>query len=118
MVHPEAPITQPDPARRLALAGFVCGLGVLAATALAVLAIYDQGPVMSNGEGALLASATFPLAVLGSVLSVRGRTSASRRGLAIAGMLCCLVYFVLVVLEAVVLSLLGAACARQVDGCF
>jgi hypothetical protein len=119
MVHPEAPTTRPDPARRLARAGFVCGLGVLAATALAVLAIYGRLlPAMTSGEGALLVIATFPFAVLGSVLSVLGCRSISRRGLAIAGMLCCLVYNALVVFEAFVLYQLGQVCAQQVDGCY
>jgi hypothetical protein len=72
---------------------------------------------LTSGEGALLAIATFPLAMLGTVLSVRGRTSSSRRGLAIMGLLFCLVYFILVVLEGVVLYMLSEACARQVDGC-
>ena len=111
MVYPDAPTTRPDPARRLARAGFVCGLGVLAATTIAVLAV-------SNGWGVLLGIATFPFAVLGSVLSVLGCRSTSRRGHAIVGMLCCLVYFAFVVLGAVLLYQMGQGCAQQVDGCY
>jgi hypothetical protein len=96
----------------------VCGLCVLAATALTLGAIANLVPLMSSGEGAILAIATFPLAVVGTVLSVRGRTSTSRRGRAIVGLLCRLVYFVLTVLEGIVLYMLAQACTRQVDGCF
>jgi hypothetical protein len=118
MAQPEAPTTRPDPRRRLARAGFVCGLGVLAATALTVMAIYDLLlPTVTSGEGALLVITTFPSAVLGSVRSVLGLASTSRRGYAIVGMLCCLVYFVLVEIEAIVLYQLGQVCAQQVDGC-
>ena len=118
MVEPQAPVTRPDPKGRVALAGFVCGLGVLTATALAGGAIYERVPGTSSGEGALLAMATFPLAVRGMVLSVRGRTSSSQRGLAIVGLFCCFMYFFLVVLEGVAPYLLGQTCATQVDGCF
>jgi hypothetical protein len=84
---------------------------------LAVFAAYDAVPGMSSGEAVLLAIALFPLALVGTVLSVWGRTSSTRRGLAIAGMLFCLVYFVLLVLGAIVLYIGWSACARQVDGC-
>ena len=117
MVESETPVTQPDPRSRVALAGFLCSLGVIAASTLTVFAAYDAVPGMSSGEGVLLAIALFPLALVGTVLSVLGRTSTSRRGLAIAGLLFCLVYFVLLVLGAIVLYMLWSACARQVDGC-
>jgi hypothetical protein len=95
----------------------MCSLGVLAASIVAVFAGYDRVPGMTSGEGVLLAIATFPFAVLSTVLSVRGRTSTTRRGLAITGVLFCLVYYVLMVLGAVVLYMGWSACASQVDGC-
>jgi hypothetical protein len=72
-------------ADRLAIVGFALG----ALCILALLAAYSFGirrwPPGLDGLGALLYVCTFPLSLVGILLSGWGRFSPARRGLAVAG---------------------------------
>jgi hypothetical protein len=83
----ERPASVSDWGAGLAIAGFLCGLGSIIALILAFIFGVGAVPGFSSSEGALLLVATFPVALVGIILSYLGRQSTSRRGLASAGMI-------------------------------
>jgi hypothetical protein len=95
---PAVPLPAPDPVARLALAGFLCGLGSFIASMLASLNVIaglfltffvssGAEPGLSLSEVLLLLIAAFPVALVGLILSVRGRHSTTRHRLARAGII-------------------------------
>jgi hypothetical protein len=79
-------IIYPTRADRYALEGFTLGaLSFLALLAALSLMIVHWPPGL-EGPGAVLSVATFPVSLIGSLLSRRGRASPTWRGLALAGM--------------------------------
>ncbi len=112
----------PDREARAALAGFLCGLGSFIASVLASLN-FSAGlfltffvssgaePGLSIGEVVLLLIVAFPVALVGLVLSVRGRHSTSRRRLARAGMIFSFLALVPFLVVLVVVSLTWTYCS-------
>lgn len=124
---PVASATPPDGWAGVALAGFVCGVVSFIASMLAgldyVVAIaairYSPGaatPGLSSGEVVLLIVGSFPLALVGLVLSMMGRRSTSRRRLAIAGTVLSLIALVPFAVLAVVLFEFVTYCSAH--SCF
>ena len=87
---PGVPTTRPDRGAGVALAGFLCGLVSFSALVVGVLVISGRVPGVTGdalGAGVVLVVAEFPVALVGLILSIRGRHSTSRRRLASAGWL-------------------------------
>lgn len=83
------PAAAPEPGRSAALAdaGFVCGLGGLIALSLAYAFGVARWIPGLEGPAAFLLVGAFPLALAGIRLSVAGRRSPARHGLASASAL-------------------------------
>lgn len=110
-LSPEVPTAQPDRGAGLALAGFLCSLTSLIAAVLA--GIFASGAVagLTSGEGVLLLVAAFPVALVGLILSVLGRHSTSRRGLAIAGAVLSPIFLVFLFVAVLVIYLSWTSCS-------
>jgi hypothetical protein len=120
------PVTSPDRGARLALSGFLWGLvgcivSMLASlNFLAGLFLYNffvthQGGIqpLSISEVLLLLVVAFPAAVVGLILSVRGRHSTSRRRLARAGMIFSFIALIPFVVALVVLTITFSYCSMH-----
>ena len=110
--QPGVPTTQPDRGAGPALAGFLCGLVSFSALVVGVLVIGGAVPGVTGdaiGAGVVLIVAAFPVALVGLILSIRGRHSLSRRWLAIAGMVLSVLVLVLSLLVTVWLAAFWAS---------
>jgi hypothetical protein len=114
----------PDRDASVALAGFLCGLSSFIISAPASLSyiggmfliFFGSGGAergLSLGEVVVLLLAAFPVALVGLILSVRGRHSNSRRRLARAGMILSSLALLPFFVALVVLSLTLAYCSMR-----
>jgi len=96
-------------ADRYAIVGFVLGVLCLLALLTAYSIVIQRWPSGLEGLGVLLYVATFPVALVGMLLSGRGRFSSTRRGLAVAGIVlslaAALITLAFFILAMIVLSL-------------
>jgi ABC-type sulfate transport system permease component len=117
-------VTSPDRDASVALAGFLCGLCSFIASAVASLNFIaglfltfigrsGAEPGLSIGEVVVLLIAAFPVALVGLILSVRGRHSSSRRRLARSGMIFSCLALVPFFVAVVALSLTVSYCSMH-----
>jgi hypothetical protein len=82
----EVAMVQSDREAGFALAGFLLSLAAFTAALLGLVFAFGVGPDWGIGGGIVLIAAVIPVASVGYILAAWGRSSMSRRGLAIAGM--------------------------------